>query len=321
MKLLEIKNLRTVFNTGRKTFAAVDDISFDVEPGKTVAVIGESGSGKSVTALSIMGLIDYPGKITGGQILFKGENLLEKKEKQLMNIRGNEIAMIYQDPMVCLNPYIPVGDQIAEAIIIHKKADKAGAVKKALELMKLVSIGDEEERYKQLPEKFSGGMRQRIMIAMAVACNPEILIADEPTTALDVTIQAEILELLNELKVKNNMAILLNSHDLEVVSVMADEVVVLYCGKVMEIASREEILNNPRNMYTKMLISCLPKMGDKRDRLETIPGYVPDIARLPEGCRFSNRCSKANERCRKEMPQLIEVQKGHWSRCWINEEE
>ncbi len=320
MALLEVNNLKTYFSIDGKEFPAVDDISFQLEEGQTIAVIGESGSGKSVTALSIMGLVDYPGKIAGGQILFQNGDLLKKKEKEMRHIRGNEIAMIYQDPMTTLNPMNKVGDQIAEALIIHKKATKKEAKPIVIELMKAVGIMDAEERYSQLPDQFSGGMRQRLMIAMAIACNPKILIADEPTTALDVTIQAEILDLLRDLKKKHNMSIILSTHDLGVVAEMADKVVVMYCGKIMEMASNENIFANPSNPYTKKLMECIPRIDDKKKRLDTIEGYVPHLSKLSKGCRFSNRCHEATEKCKNELPQLREISKNHWSRCWLHEE-
>lgn len=321
MALLEVKNLKTYFNVEGIECPAVDDISFQLEEGETMAVIGESGSGKSVTALSIMGLVDYPGRITGGQILFQNQDLLKKKEKEMRHIRGNEIAMIYQDPMTTLNPMNMVGDQIAEALIIHKKANKKEVKPIVIELMKAVGIMDAEERYTQLPDQFSGGMRQRLMIAMAIACNPKILIADEPTTALDVTIQAEVLDLLRELKEKYNMSIILNTHDLGVVAEMADKVVVMYCGKIMEMALNEELFAKPSNPYTKKLMECIPRIDDKRRRLDTIEGYVPHLSKLSKGCRFSDRCDKADERCKKELPELKIISENHWSRCWLHEKE
>ena len=296
MTLLQVKNLKTYFYLNGKEYPAVDDINFTLDEGKTMAIIGESGSGKSVTALSIMGLIDAPGKIIHGEIHYKGENLLKKSEKAMRQIRGNEISMIYQDPMTTLNPMNKVGEQIAEALIIHKKISKKEAQKVVIELMKAVGITDGEERYHQLPNQFSGGMRQRLMIAMAIACNPKILIADEPTTALDVTIQAEILDLLRKLNSEYNMSIILNTHDLGVVAEMADEVVVMYCGKVMEIAPNKELFEEPINPYTKKLMECIPRIDDKKRRLDTIEGYVPHLS------------------------QLKEVFKGHWSRCWLHED-
>jgi len=293
MTLLQVKNLKTYFYLNGKEYPAVDDINFTLDEGKTMAIIGESGSGKSVTALSIMGLIDAPGKIIHGEIHYKGENLLKKSEKAMRQIRGNEISMIYQDPMTTLNPMNKVGEQIAEALIIHKKVSKKEAQKVVIELMKAVGITDGEERYHQLPNQFSGGMRQRLMIAMAIACNPKILIADEPTTALDVTIQAEILDLLRKLNSEYNMSIILNTHDLGVVAEMADEVVVMYCGKIMEIASNKELFENPINPYTKKLMECIPRIDDKKRRLDIIEGYVPHLSQLSKGCRFSDRCHEA----------------------------
>lgn len=319
MALLEVRNLKTYFFLDGAQFPAVDDVSFTLDEGKTIAVIGESGSGKSVTVLSIMGLVDPPGKVIGGEILYKGEDLLKKGERGMRRIRGNEIAMIYQDPMSTLNPMNKVGDQIAEALIIHKKARKKEARVRTIELMKSVGIADGEERYNQFPDQFSGGIRQRLMIAMAIACNPRILIADEPTTALDVTIQAEILDLLRNLRDKYNMSIILNTHDLGVVAEMADDVAVMYCGKIMEKAPNKELFDNPLNPYTQKLMTCIPRIDDRKKRLEIIDGYVPHITELPKGCRFSNRCHKAFDKCKEELPELREISKDHWSRCWLNE--
>lgn len=320
MTLLQVKKLKTHFYLHGKEYPAVDDINFTLDEGKTMAIIGESGSGKSVTALSIMGLIDAPGKIIGGEIYYKGENLLKKSEKAMRQIRGNEISMIYQDPMTTLNPMNKVGEQIAEALIIHKKANKKEAKKVVIELMRAVGITDGEERFHQYPNQFSGGMRQRLMIAMAISCNPKILIADEPTTALDVTIQAEILDLLRKLNSEYNMSIILNTHDLGVVAEMADEVVVMYCGKIMEMAPNKEIFENPINPYTKKLMECIPRIDDKKRRLDTIEGYVPHLSQLSKGCRFSDRCHEACDKCRNELPDLKEVYEGHWSRCWLHED-
>lgn len=267
-----------------------------------------------------MGLVDFPGKIIGGEILYKGENLLRKTEKEMGRIRGNEIAMIYQDPMSTLNPMNKVGKQIAEALIIHKKAKKNEANKRALELMKAVGISDGEERFNHLPDQFSGGMRQRLMIAMAIACNPKILIADEPTTALDVTIQAEILDLLRNLKHEYNMSIILNTHDLGVVAEMADNVVVMYCGKIMEKAPNKELFDNPLNPYTKKLMECIPRIDDKKKRLDSIEGYVPHPTEFSKGCRFSDRCSEVFQKCKEELPDLKEVTPNHWVRCWLLDE-
>lgn len=319
MSLLEVKNLKTFFYLDNKEYPAVDDICFTLDQGKTLAIIGESGSGKSVTALSIMGLVDFPGKIIGGEVYYKGEDLLKKKEKEMQQIRGNEIAMIYQDPMSTLNPMNKVGKQIAEALIIHKKANRQEAKKITIELMKAVGIADEEKRFDHLPDQFSGGMRQRLMIAMAIACNPKILIADEPTTALDVTIQAEILDLLRNLKNEYHMSIILNTHDLGVVAEMADDVVVMYCGKIMEKGPNKELFENPLNPYTQKLMECIPRIDDRKKRLDTIVGYVPHLTELPMGCRFSNRCHRAFEKCKGELPELKEISNNHWSRCWLHD--
>lgn len=319
MTLLEINNLKTFFFIGKDQYPAVDDISFSLNKGETTAIIGESGSGKSVTALSIMGLVDYPGKIIGGQVLYNGENLLNKKEKELQKIRGNEISMIYQDPMTTLNPNIKVGKQIQESLEIHNVMKGQEAKKRTLDLMESVGISDYKQRYDSLPNQFSGGMRQRLMIAMAIACKPNILIADEPTTALDVTIQAEILDLLNELKEKEGMAMILNTHDLGVVAEMADDVVVMYCGKIMEKTSNKELFSNPLNPYTQKLLECIPKIDSKRERLEIIDGYVPHPTEFPVGCRFSDRCHKVMARCKEELPVLIEVEENHWVRCFLVE--
>lgn len=320
MSLLEVKNLKTYFYIEKTEFPAVDDISFSLEEGETLGIIGESGSGKSVTSLSIMGLVDYPGKVTGGEILYNNEDLLKKKEKEMTKIRGNEIAMIYQDPMSTLNPMNKVGKQIEESLIIHNKATKKEVKEIAIELMKTVGISDAEERYDHYPEQFSGGMRQRIMIAMAIACKPKILIADEPTTALDVTIQADILDLLRDLQKEYNMSIILNTHDLGVIAEMADNVVVMYCGKIMEIAPNNELFNNPLNPYTQKLMECIPRIDDKKKRLNIIEGYVPHITDLSKGCRFSDRCHKAFYKCSTVLPELKEISQGHWSRCLLHDE-
>lgn len=318
MALLDVRNLKTFFYLDKNEYPAVDDISFTLDKGKIMAVIGESGSGKSVTALSIMGLVDSPGKIIGGEIYYNEENLLKKKNKEMQRIRGNEIAMIYQDPMSTLNPMNKVGDQIGEALIIHKKATKKEVRNIVVGLMKQVGIADAEKRYDQYPSQFSGGMRQRLMIAMAIACRPKILIADEPTTALDVTIQGEILELLKSLKDDYEMSIIINTHDLGVVAKMADEVIVMYCGKIMERATNEDLFNKPINPYTQKLMECIPRIDDKKKRLDTIKGYVPHLTNLSKGCRFSDRCHKAFEKC-NELPELREITKGHFSRCWLHD--
>lgn len=315
--MFEVKNLKTCFRIGKQEIKAVDGIDFSLDRNETLAIVGESGSGKSVTVLSIMRLIKPPGKIVSGEILFNNKNLLHLTEKQMAMIRGDRISMIYQEPMTSLNPVIPVGEQIREAITIHKHIPRREAKERAVELMSLVSIPEARLRYNELPAKFSGGMRQRIMIAMAIACNPDILIADEPTTALDVTIQAEIMGLLRSMKSKLNMSMLLITHDLGVVAENADRVIVMYCGKIMEEASVKTIFRNPMHPYTVGLMDCIPSIDNKVDRLNAIPGYVPHLSQFPNGCRFSNRCSRAIDICGKELPELVEIEEGHKIRCWL----
>lgn len=323
MPILTVKNIKTYFYLDGQELPAVDDVSFTLEENQTVAMIGESGSGKSVLVLSLMGLVDRPGKILGGEVFFQGNtsgDLLKKKEKDMLKIRGNEIAMIYQDPMSTLNPLIPVGKQIEEVLLIHKKGSKKEIRNKMLKLLEEVGISDALERSKELPQKFSGGMRQRIMIAMAIACNPKVLIADEPTTALDVTIQAEILDLLKKLQKEQKMAIILNTHDLGVVKDMAHEVCVMYCGKIMEQASCKEIFDNPLNPYTKGLMECMPGQGNPKEKLNAIEGYVPHPSDFPKGCRFSTRCPQAIDICRNKLPELREVSPNHFVRCFLADE-
>lgn len=323
MPILTVKNIKTYFYLDGQELPAVDDVSFTLEENQTVAMIGESGSGKSVLVLSLMGLVDRPGKILGGEVFFQGNtsgDLLKKKEKDMLKIRGNEIAMIYQDPMSTLNPLIPVGKQIEEVLLIHKKGSKKEIRNKMLKLLEEVGISDAPERSKELPQKFSGGMRQRIMIAMAIACNPKVLIADEPTTALDVTIQAEILDLLKKLQKEQKMAIILNTHDLGVVKDMAHEVCVMYCGKIMEQASCKEIFDNPLNPYTKGLMECMPGQGNPKEKLNAIEGYVPHPSDFPKGCRFSTRCPQAIDICRNKLPELREVSPNHFVRCFLADE-
>lgn len=317
MTLLQVKELKTYFNIDNEVIPAVDDVSFHIDKGEILAIVGESGSGKSVTALSIMGLVKSPGKIEGGEVLFNNEDLLKYKEKQMRQIRGNKISMIYQEPMSSLNPMICIGDQIAEALIIHKNISKAEAKKRSIKIMEAVGIPDSDRRYKHYPSQFSGGMRQRIMIAMAIVCNPELIIADEPTTALDVTVQAEILKLLKGLIKETNMAVLLITHDLGIVAEMAHRVCVMYCGKIMEESSISSLFKNPLNPYTEGLIKCIPRIDDRAEILYTIDGNVPHPTDFPKGCRFSTRCSKLIEKCKKELPPLIEVEKNHLVRCWL----
>lgn len=316
MSLLKIEDLKTYFYIGNQEIKAVDGISFNVERNETLAVVGESGSGKSVTALSVMRLINPPGEIVQGEITFNDVNVLKLSEKQMCMVRGDRISMIYQEPMMSLNPAISVGDQIKEALVIHKTVPKAEAKKRALQLMNFVSIPEAEVRYNDLPAKFSGGMRQRIMIAIAIACNPDLLIADEPTTALDVTIQAEIMELLRSMKNQLNMSMMLITHDLGVVAENADRVIVMYCGKIMEEASVKDLFRKPMHPYTVGLMKCIPRIDSSVDKLYSIPGYIPHPSQFPEGCRFNDRCEHATDKCREKMPELIELEEGHKVRCW-----
>lgn len=319
--MLQVKDLKTYFYIDEDIIPAVDGISFNIPKGEVVALVGESGSGKSVTSLSIMGLIKEPGRIINGEIIFNGENLLNKKERQLRKIRGNEISMIYQEPMSSLNPMLTVGEQIAEVLIIHKKTSKSKAKNEAIRMMELVGIPDAEKRYNDYPSQFSGGMRQRIMIAMATISNPKLLIADEPTTALDVTVQAEILNLIKKLMKDIDMSVLLITHDLGIVADIADRVCILYCGKIMEQTSKYNLFKRPLNPYTKGLIKCIPRTDDTKDILYTIGGNVPYPTDFPEGCRFSTRCPNVMEKCKLKMPELIEVEKDHLVSCWLYSEE
>ncbi|BAS27354.1 ABC transporter ATP-binding protein [Limnochorda pilosa] len=316
-KLLELRNLKTYFFTEDGTVPAVDGVSFELKRGGSLGVVGESGCGKSVTALSIMRLIPQPpGKIVGGQILFNGEDLAKKKESEMRRIRGNEISMIFQEPMTSLNPVFTVGDQIMEAIILHQKLNKREARERAIEMLKLVGIPDPDRRVDEYPHQMSGGMRQRVMIAMALSCNPKLLIADEPTTALDVTIQAQILDLMRRLRSEVGAAIILITHDLGVVAELVDDVVVMYAGKVVEKTDVRSIYATPQHPYTEGLLESIPKLHEERERLQTIEGVVPSPYSMPSGCRFHPRCPLARDICKVEEPPLLEVEQGHWAACW-----
>lgn len=318
--LLQIKNLKTYFYTSDGLVKAVDDVTWEVGAGEVIGLVGESGCGKSVTALSILRLIpDPPGKIVGGEIWFKGSNLLMLPINEMRKIRGNDISMIFQEPMTSLNPVFTIGDQIAEVLELHQKMSKKAAMEKAVEMLKLVGIPSPERRVKEYPHELSGGMKQRAMIAMALACNPKVLIADEPTTALDVTIQAQILDLMLKLKRELNTAIVLITHDLGVIAEMAQKVVVMYAGKVMEQAEVTEIFDHPLNPYTQGLLNSLPKIdAARKQRLNAIPGIVPSLYDLPKGCKFSPRCQYVMEICHQSEPDLKEVTPGHFSRCWLS---
>jgi len=308
-KILEVKNLKTSFFTEDGEVKAVEDVSFDVYKGKTIAIVGESGCGKSVTSLSIMRLIpNPPGRVVGGEILYKGKSLLGLTDEKMRKIRGNEISMIFQEPMTSLNPVFTIGNQLVEAILLHNKMTSGEAINRAVEMLSLVGIPAPEKRIKEYPHQLSGGMRQRVMIAMALSCNPQILIADEPTTALDVTIQAQILDLLRGLQAKMGMGIILITHDLGVVAEMADEVVVMYAGQVAEQGTVHEIFKNPKHPYTRGLLNSLPSISrTNKGRLETIAGIVPSLLNLPVGCRFQDRCKFVTDECKVKEPELRKI--------------
>jgi oligopeptide/dipeptide ABC transporter ATP-binding protein len=318
--LLEIENLQTHFVTEAGTVRAVDGVSLTMMKGETLGVVGESGCGKSVTALSVLRLIpNPPGRIVGGAIRLEGRDLLQLPEDEMRKVRGGRISMIFQEPMTSLNPVFTVGDQIAEGIRLHQGLSKRDAWSKAVEMMKLVRIPDPERRVKEYPHQMSGGMRQRVMIAMALSCNPALLIADEPTTALDVTIQAQILELLNQLKSEIGMAVMLITHDLGVVADTAARVAVMYAGRVVEEAPVLQLFATPKHPYTQGLLNSIPRIekAARRPRLQAIPGMVPDLLDLPRGCKFQARCSKVFEPCRGDEPPLKTVGKDHQARCYL----
>ncbi|MCI4059775.1 ABC transporter ATP-binding protein [Bacillus cereus] len=318
--VVELKDLQTHFQTEEGTVKAVNHVSFSVREGETVCVVGESGCGKSVTALSIMGLIAESGSVVGGDILYEGKSLLGMKEKELRSLRGNDIAMIFQEPMTSLNPVFTVGEQIVETLREDELLSKNEAYKKAIELIRKVGIARADEIVHSYPHELSGGMLQRIMIAVALSCNPKLLIADEPTTALDVTIQAQILDLLRQVKEEFKTSILLITHDLGVVAEMADYVVVMYGGKVIEEAPVLEIFQNPKHPYTKGLLKSKPVMGKRIDKLYSIPGQVPNLVGLGEFCYFSGRCEHCMEICEKEAPNLNVNDENHKVACWLYEE-
>ena len=318
-KLLSVDNLSTHFFTEDGQAKAVQDVSFAIKKARTFALVGESGCGKSVTALSIMRLVPEPqGKIVGGKIIFGQKNLLELSKRQMRDIRGNKIAMIFQEPMTSLNPVYTVGNQIAEAIKLHQKKNSSQAWADAVEMLRKVGIADPQQRVSEYPHQMSGGMRQRVMIAMAVSCEPALLIADEPTTALDVTIQAQILDLLDELQEQNGMSILLITHDLGVVAERADDVAVMYASRIAEVADSQRLFAEPLHPYTQGLLKSLPRLGLSGTHLQTVPGTVPDPLHFPTGCKFHPRCPIGHDdkRCRTVEPQLREVQPGRCVACW-----
>ncbi len=314
--LLEVRDLRTYFYTEEGVGKAVDGVSFELRRGETLGLVGESGCGKSVSALSVMRLIPQPpGRIESGQVLFGGRDLLTLSEEEMCQVRGDEIAMIFQEPMTSLNPVLTCGFQIAESVILHQGVSKGEARNRAVEMLRLVGIPAAEQRVDEYPHQLSGGMRQRVMIAMALSCNPDLLIADEPTTALDVTIQAQILELLQRLQEEFEMAVLMITHDLGVIAEVADHVAVMYAGQVVEYASTHDVFDNPQHPYTRGLMQSIPHLYGDRQRLEVIDGMVPDAREFPAGCRFAPRCTLAEDRCREAEVELCAPSGNHWRRC------
>jgi oligopeptide/dipeptide ABC transporter ATP-binding protein len=314
--LLQVRSLSTQFFTEEGVVRAVENVSLEISPGEIISLVGESGCGKSVTGLSILKLIPSPpGRIVSGEILFNKRNLIPLEEKEMERVRGNEIAMIFQEPMTSLNPVFTIGDQIMEAILFHQKVDKTEARRRAVQMLDRVKIPSPETRIDAYPHQLSGGMRQRAMIAMALSCQPKLLIADEPTTALDVTIQSQILQLLKEIQREMGMAVMLITHDLGVVSEIADRVAVMYAGRIVEVSAIDVLFHQMRHPYTKGLLDSIPQLEEKRRRLNAIPGQVPNPTELPSGCKFHPRCYLMIEECKKEEPPLFQVNGDHFSRC------
>jgi oligopeptide/dipeptide ABC transporter ATP-binding protein len=319
--LLEVKGLKTYFYTEDGVVRAVDGVNFDVYPGEVLGIVGESGCGKSVTSLSIMRLISRPGKIDAGEILLDGENLLDLSEEEMSKVRGNRISMIFQQPQTALNPVFKIGDQLAEVLNVHQDMGKDAGWRRAVALLKMVGVPDPERRAEAYPHELSGGMAQRVMIAMALACVPEVLIADEPTTALDVTIQAQILDLMRDMRREMGTSVILITHDLGVVAEMAERVAVMYAGEIVEQAEVNTLFDEPLHPYTQGLMGSIPVLGEIKDKLDVIPGSVPNLVNLPPGCRFAPRCQariKYNcALCADVKPELVEVKPGHHVRCWL----
>ena len=319
--LLEVKGLKTYFYTEDGVVRAVDGVSFEVFPGEVLGLVGESGCGKSVTSLSIMRLISKPGRIDEGQILLDGEDLLKLPEEEMIKVRGNRISMIFQQPQTALNPVFKVGDQLAEVLDVHQDLGKEAGWKRAVALLKMVGVPDPERRAEAYPHELSGGMAQRVMIAMALACVPELLIADEPTTALDVTIQAQILDLMRDLRREMGTSVILITHDLGVVAEMAERVAVMYAGEIVEQTDVNTLFDEPFHPYTQGLIGSIPILGEIKEKLDVIPGSVPNLVNLPPGCRFAPRCQArfkyACTTCAEVKPELVEVKRGHFVRCWL----
>ncbi|MCI6634383.1 MAG: ABC transporter ATP-binding protein [Eubacteriales bacterium] len=316
--LLSVKDLHTSFTTDHGDVQAVNGVSFNLDAGKVLGIVGESGSGKSVTAYSIMQILADNGRITSGEILYKGEDISRWSESRMQDFRGKCCSIIFQDPMTSLNPVFTIGSQIAEAVLLHTKSSKREAMEKALEMLKLVGINEPEKRLRQYPYELSGGMRQRVMIAMALACEPDILIADEPTTALDVTIQAQILELMQSLQKKLGMAIIMVTHDLGVIAEMCDEIVVMYGGRFCERGTADEIFYNPRHEYTRGLLRSIPNITNMKERLVPISGTPINMLNMPKGCAFCARCDKAMKICLEQVPEERIINEYHRASCWIN---
>ena len=321
-KMLEIQNLKTYFHTEEGVVKAVDDVSLVMNPGEILGLVGESGCGKSTIALSILNMIQKPGEIVEGKINFQGRNILELNEEELRDIRGGKISIIWQDPLSSLNPVFTIGYQLAEVIELHQGiTNKEELKEKIIKMLEKVGVSDPERRIKQYPHEFSGGMRQRIMIAMALSCNPRLLIADEPTTSLDVTIQAQILDLLLELREEFKSSILIITHNLGIVAELADKVAVMYAGNIVEFGDIVPVFKNPLHPYTKSLINSIPRIDLEQQKLESIPGFVPNLITPPPGCKFNPRCSKTMEICSRELPILRELSTGHWVRCHLYNEQ
>ena len=318
MPLLEIDDLKTYFFTKQGTVKAVDGVSLKLDPGQTLGIVGESGSGKSMTCLSVMKLIPTAGRIAGGRIVFEGRDLSALSATEIRRIRGKEIGMVFQDPMTSLNPFLRIGEQVAEPLIVHDGLSRRAARQRAVEMLDKVGIPEPSRSLEEFPHRFSGGMRQRVMIAMALITRPKLLIADEPTTALDVTIQAQVLELFRKVKAELGMSLVLVTHNLGIVAGMADRVAVMYAGRVVEYAATDDLFSNPRHPYTQALLRAVPRLGDTAASLAPIAGSPPNLAHLPAGCSFYERCPLREDRCRTEPPPLEPVSEGHLASCWVN---
>jgi len=318
--LLEVKDLKTYFYTEHGVIPSVNGVSFHVKKGETIGIVGESGCGKSVTSLSLLQLVSEPGKIVGGEILFNGKDLIKYSNKMMRKIRGNKISMIFQEPLTSLNPVFTIGWQVSESIRLHQNVDKKKAKEFAIKMLAKVGISEAKKVYSSFPHQLSGGMRQRVMIAMALSCNPQLLIADEPTTALDVTIQAQIIKLMKELSHEFNTSIIMITHDLGVVAEMVDRVIVMYAGQIVEQNNVFELFKNPKHPYTKGLLNSTPKIHQIKDQLESIEGNVPTPSEMPHGCKFHPRCPFAMDKCRNEDPPLFQLDEESEVRCWLSEE-